>query len=54
MGIKTIRRSKKNKKSRYAITNVILKDISKIIKECEKLPYEGYARKRSTHDSTES
>ena len=30
--IKTIGRSKKNKKARYAITNVSMKDISKIIK----------------------
>ena len=32
LGLKTIGRSKKNKKSRHAITNVSLKDISKIIK----------------------
>ena len=49
LGLKTIRRPKKNKKARYAITNVSLKDIYRIIKEFEKLPYEGYIRKRSKH-----
>ena len=49
LGINTIRRLKKNKRARYAITNVILKDISKIIKETEDLPYRGYAQKRSKH-----
>ena len=33
---------KEEEKSRYAITNVGMKDISKIIKRFEKLPYEGY------------
>ena len=47
LGIKTIVRSKKKKKARYDITNVILKEISKSIKEFEKLPYEGYVRKRT-------
>ena len=32
LGIKTIEKSNKNKKVRYAITNVSLKDISNIIK----------------------
>ena len=41
LGIKIIGRSK-IKKAGYAITIVSLKDISKIIKEFEKLPYEGY------------
>ena len=54
LGIKTIRRSKKNKEARYAITNVSLKDISRIIKEFEKFPYEGYVRKRSKHEPTDS
>ena len=42
LGIKTIGRYNKNKKARYAITNVSIKDISKIIKEFENLPYKGY------------
>ena len=33
MGLNTIIRSKKKKKGRYAITNVSLKDIYKIVKE---------------------
>ena len=54
LGLKTIRRSKKNKKARYAINNVSLKDISKIIKEFEKFPYEGYVQKRSRHEPTDT
>ena len=53
MGLKSIRRPKKNENTRYAITNAILKDISRIIKEFEKLPYEGYLQKRSTHEPNE-
>ena len=54
LGINNIRISKKNKIARYAITNIILKNISKIIKEFEKLPYEGYVWKRSKHEPTDS
>ena len=54
LGIKTIKSPKKNKNARYAITNVILKDISKIIKEIEDLPYRGYAQKRSNHVPADS
>ena len=54
MGLNTIRRSKKKKKLRFAITNVSLKNISKIIKEFEKLPYEGYVMKISKHEHTDS
>ena len=53
LGIKTNARSKKNKKSRYAITNVSMKDISNIVKDFEKLPYEGYVKKRPKHEPTE-
>ena len=42
LGLKIIRRSKKKKKARCAITNVSLKDISNIIKKFEKLTYESY------------
>ena len=45
LGIKTKVRSKK-KKARYEITNVSMKDFPNMIKKFEKLPYEGYARKR--------
>ena len=54
LGIKTNVMSKKNKKARYAITNVSMKDIYNIIKDFEKLPYTGYAWKRSKHVSTDS
>ena len=46
--------SKKKKKARYAITNVSMTDLSKIIKEFENFPYEGYVRKRPKHESTYS
>ena len=36
----------------YAITNVSTKDITKIIKEFENLPYKGYVRKRPKHEPT--
>ena len=54
MDLKTVRTSKRSKESRHANTNVILKDISKIIKEFEKVPYEGYVRKRSKYVPTDS
>ena len=54
IGIKNIGSSKKHKKARCAINNVIMKNLSKIIKEFEKLPYESYVWKRSKHEPTES
>ena len=42
LGLKTNVISKKYKKSMYATPNVIMKDISNIIKEFGKLPYKGY------------
>ena len=54
MGIKTIRSSKKIKKASIAITEVSLKDLSKMIKEFKDLIYEGYARKSSKHMPTAS
>ena len=53
VGLKTIVGSKKNKKTRYAITNVSMKYLSEIIKESEKLPYEGYVQKRPKHEPTD-
>ena len=53
LSLRTIRRSKKKKKARHAITYIRRKDISKIIKEFEKLPYEVYVQKRSKHEPTE-
>ena len=54
LGLKTVVRSKKNQKERYAITNVSMKDTSKIIKKFNNFPYKGYARKRPKHETTES
>ena len=54
LGLKTIRRAKKIKKARFSITNVSLKDISKIIKEFEDLTYEGLVKKISKHIPNES
>ena len=42
LGIKAKVRPHKYKKARYSIRNVSKKDLSKIIRECEKLPYESY------------
>ena len=42
LGIKAKARHKKYKKERYAIVNVSKKDLSKIIREFEKLPYNSY------------
>ena len=52
MRLMIIIRSKK--KARYDITHVIIKNISNIIKEFGKLPYEGYVRKRSKYIPTDS
>ena len=46
VGLKTIVRSKKNKNSRYTISNVSMKDLSKIIKKFERFTYKGYVLKR--------
>ena len=54
LGIKTIRRPKKILKARFAITNASLKDLSKIIKESEDFPYEGYLRKGFKNMPTDS
>ena len=54
MGLKTIGRPKKNKKERYAITNVSMKDLSNINKEFEILLYECYVWKRTKHEPTAS
>ena len=54
MGIKTIIRSMKTKKARFAINEVSIKDLSNIMKEFKDFPYEGYVKKRYKHMSTES
>ena len=54
LGLKANTRPKKYKNARYAILNISNKDLSKIIKEFEKLPYESYERKRPKNDPTDS
>ena len=50
LGINAKVRPKKNKKARYAIGNVIMKDLSNIIGELYKLPYKIYERRRPKHE----
>ena len=54
LSIKARARSKKWKNSRYAIGNVSKKDLSKNIKDFDKLPYKNYERRRHKHDPTEN
>ena len=54
LGFKAKVRPHKYKKARYAIGNVRKKDLSKIIRVFEKLPYESYEKKRSKHELTDS
>ena len=54
MGNKDKVRPHQYKKSRYAIVNVSKKNLSKIIREFEKLPYARYEKKRTKHDPTDS
>ena len=53
LGLKTKATPKKYRKSRYAIVNFSMKDLSKIIREFEKLPYGSYERRRPKYDPTE-
>ena len=53
-GFQDQRRSQKYIKSRYAIGKVSEKDISKIIKEFEKIEKLPYEKKRPKHEPTES
>ena len=54
LGIKAKARPKKYKKSRHAIGYVNTKDLSRSIREFDKLPYESYERKSPKHDHTDS
>ena len=54
LGFKTKARSQKYKKARYAIGNVSEKDLSKIIKEFEKIGKLPYEKKRPKHEPTDS
>ena len=53
LGLKTNVSSKKYKNASYDITNVSMKDLSKVIRKFEKLPYKGYERKRPKHEPTD-
>ena len=54
LGLKAKSRPKKYKKARYSIGNITMKDLSKIIKDFEKLPYKIYERKSPKHKPTNS
>ena len=54
LGLKAKARTKKYKKSRYAIENVSKHYIPNIIRGFEKLSYESYERNRPNHDPTDS
>ena len=54
MVLKAISRPKKHKRERYAMGNVSRKDLSNIIREFEKSPYESYERKRPKYEPTDS
>ena len=54
MGFKKNVRSNKDKKARYAINNVSMKDLSRITKYFENLPHKGYVWKSTKHEPTGS
>ena len=54
LGFKAKVRPHKNKKARYFIGNVSKKELSKIIREFEKVPYEIYEKQRPKHEPTDS
>ena len=54
LGLKAKASPNKYKKSRYAIVNISKKDLSKIIRDFERLPYENYDRKRPKYELTEN
>ena len=54
LSIKAKTAPKKHKKARYPIRNIRIKDLSKIIRDFEKLPYKSYERRRPKHEPTDS
>ena len=54
MGFKAKERTKRNKMEMHAIRTVSKKELSKIIRDFEKLPYERYERKRPKYEPTDS
>ena len=53
LGLKANVTPKKCKKARYDIVNVSMTNISKIIREFERLHYKGYVRKMPKHEPTD-
>ena len=54
LGFKTKARSHKYKKAMYAIGNISKKDLSKIIREFEKIEKLTYEKKRPKHEPTDN
>ena len=53
LGLNAIVRPHKYKKAMYAIINISKKELSKVIRQFERLPYEIYDKKRPKHEPTE-
>ena len=53
-GLKANVRPKKYKKVKYAIRNFSMKDLSKNIREFDKLPYKSYDSRRPKYEPTDS
>ena len=54
LSLKAKTRPKKHKRARYAIGNVSMKNLLKIIREFEKLPDQIYESRRPKHEPTDS
>ena len=54
LGLKAKVSPKKYKKARYAIGNISKKDLSRIIRQFDKLPYNSYDRRRLKNQPTDT
>ena len=54
LGLKDTVRSHRYKRARYAIVSVSKKDLSKNIRDFDKLTHESYEKKRPKHEPTDS
>ena len=54
LGLRAKARQKNAKKASYAITNVSIRDLSKIIREFEKLTYKIYGRRMPKYEPTDN
>ena len=54
LGLKAKESPKKYKNTRYAIINVSMENLSKIMREFDKLPYKIYERRNPKHEPTDS